>query len=316
MAMDISRLAGCGTALVTPFEAGGATVDEAALRRLVRWQIEAGIDFLVPCGTTGESPVLNSKEHFRVVEIVLEEAKGKVPVIAGAGGNNTDRVREGIQEMERMGVDGILSVSPYYNKPTQEGIYQHYHALAAATRLPILVYNVPGRTGSNVEPRTLARLSGIHNILGVKEASGNMGQIDEILRLMEEKHGPERFRVISGDDGLTLPMMAIGAVGVISVVSNVAPAEMCAMAAAANAGDLVGARTIHRRMLPLMQALFTEANPIPVKWALAQMGMIPLAYRLPLVPPSSETQSRVQKVLEELHLLPAGERAYVAGRAN
>jgi 4-hydroxy-tetrahydrodipicolinate synthase len=314
--MDISQLKGCGTALVTPFEPSGASIDEAALRRLVRWQIESGIDFLVPCGTTGESPVLSSKEHFRIVEIVLEEVKGKVPVIAGAGGNNTERVREGIEELERMGVDGILSVSPYYNKPTQEGLYQHYHALAAATRLPILVYNVPGRTGSNVEPRTLARLSAVHNILGVKEASGNLGQIDEILRVMQEKHGPDRFRVISGDDSLTLPMISIGAVGVISVVSNVAPAEMCAMVAAANAGDLVGARTIHRRLLPLMQALFIEANPIPVKWALAQMGMIPLAYRLPLVPPSSETQSRVQRVLEELHLLPAGERAYVAGRAN
>ena len=316
MGMDIYQLKGCGTALVTPFDAGGANIDEAALRRTVRRQLEGGIDFLVPCGTTGESPVLNSKEHFRVVEIVLEEAKDKVAVIAGAGGNNTERVREGIEELERMGVDGILSVSPYYNKPSQEGLYQHYRALAEATRLPILVYNVPGRTGSNVEPKTLARLAAFPNIIGVKEASGNMAQIDEILRSMSAQFGPERFRVISGDDALTLPMLAIGAVGVISVVSNVAPREMREMVSLANAGDLIGARKIHRRLLPLMQVLFVEANPIPVKFALAAMGLIPLSFRLPLVPPSAESQAKIQKVLEELALAPAKEKAYVAGRAN
>lgn len=313
--MDIYQLSGCGTALVTPFEADGTKVDEAALRRAVRRQLENGIDFLVPCGTTGESPVLSSKEHFRVVEIVLEEAKGKVPVVAGAGGNNTERVREGIQELERMGVDGILSVSPYYNKPTQEGLFQHYRALAEATRLPLLVYNVPGRTGSNVEPKTLARLAALPNILGVKEASGNMGQIDQILQLL-----PERFRVISGDDALTLPMLAIGAVGVISVVSNVAPREMREMVALALGGDLIEARKIHRRLLPLMQVLFVEANPIPVKYAMATMGLMPLAYRLPLVPPVAENQTKIQKVLEELQLAPAKEKAYATfnapGRTN
>jgi 4-hydroxy-tetrahydrodipicolinate synthase len=314
--MDVHQLKGCGTALVTPFEPGGANIDEAALRRTVRRQLENGIDFLVPCGTTGESPVLSSREHFRVVEIVLEEVKGKVPVIAGAGGNNTVRVREGIEEMERMGVDGILSVSPYYNKPSQEGLYQHYRALAEATRLPILVYNVPGRTGSNVEPKTLSRLAAFPNIIGVKEASGNMGQIDEIIRAMSAQFGPDRFRVISGDDALTLPMLAIGAVGVISVVSNVAPRAMRELVALANSGDLIGARRIHRRLLPLMQILFVEANPIPVKYALSAMGLIPLSYRLPLVPPSPETQAKVQKVLEELQLLPAREGAYVTGRAN
>ena len=316
MGMDIYQLKGCGTALVTPFDKSGASIDEAALRRTVRRQLEGGIDFLVPCGTTGESPVLNSKEHFRVVEIVLEEAKDKVAVIAGAGGNNTERVREGIEELERMGVDGILSVSPYYNKPTQEGLYQHYRALAEATRLPILVYNVPGRTGSNVEPKTLARLAAFPNIIGVKEASGNMAQIDEILRSMSAQFGPERFRVISGDDALTLPMLAIGAVGVISVVSNVAPRDMREMVSLANAGDLIGARKIHRRLLPLMQVLFVEANPIPVKFALSAMGLMPLSYRLPLVPPSAESQAKIQKVLEELALAPAKEKAYVAGRAN
>ena len=310
--MDIYQLKGCGTALVTPFESGGGRIDEAALRLLVRRQLESGIDFLVPCGTTGESPVLSSKEHFRVVEIVLEEAKGKVPVIAGAGGNNTERVREGIQELEQMGVDAILSVSPYYNKPSQEGLYQHYHALAEATRLPILVYNVPGRTGSNVEPKTLARLAAIPNILGVKEASGNMGQIDEILRVMGDQQAPGRFRVISGDDALTLPMMAIGAVGVISVVSNVAPREVREMVALANAGDLAGARKIHRRLLPLMQVLFIEANPIPVKYALSVMGIVPLAYRLPLVPPSSESQTKIKQVLEELQLTRPREKVGTA----
>jgi 4-hydroxy-tetrahydrodipicolinate synthase len=314
--MDIYDLKGCGTALVTPFDANGR-VDEAALRALVRRQLDAGIDFLVPCGTTGESPVLSSREHFRVVEITLEErnsyatksARGKVPVMAGAGGNNTERVREGIVEMERMGVDAILSVSPYYNKPSQEGLYQHYRVLAEATRLPILVYNVPGRTGGNVEPKTLARLAAdTPNIFGVKEASGNMAQIDEILRTL-----PPRFRVISGDDALTLPMLAIGAVGVISVVSNVAPREMRDLVAAANDGDLVRARKVHRRLLPLMQVLFVEANPIPVKYAMAQMGLLTMGYRLPLVPPSTETQAKVQKVLEELELLPR-EKAYAAAR--
>jgi len=308
--------AGAGVALVTPFTKDGA-LDEAALRRLVKRQVDGGIDVLVPCGTTGESPVLSSKEHFRVVEIVLEEAKGKVPVMAGAGGNNTERVREGIQEMERLGVDAILSVTPYYNKPTQEGLYQHYRVLAESTRLPILLYNVPGRTGSNIEPKTHARLSAIPNILGVKEASGNLAQVDEILRLL-----PERFRVVSGDDALTLPLLALGAVGVISVVSNVAPREMTEMVSRANAGDFVAARRIHRRLLPLMQTLFLESNPIPVKAALAEMGLIHLSYRLPLVPPQPETHAKIRTVLDELGLTsskektPAKEKAYAVGGAD
>src|ERR1035437_5008768 len=222
--MDLTRLKGCGTALVTPFQPD-RNLDEKALRRLVQRQVAGKIDFLIPCGTTGESPVLAPKEHLRVVEITLEEAQGRVPVIGGAGGNNTEHVRELIHSLEHLGVDGILSVSPYYNKPTQEGIYQHYRTLAESTSLPILVYNVPGRTGSNVEPRTLVRLSEIPNILGVKEASGNVAQGDEILKLV-----PERFRVFSGDDALTLPLMALGASGVVSVVSNVAPREMSDLA--------------------------------------------------------------------------------------
>src|ERR1035437_1931151 len=222
--MNLTHLKGCRTARVTPFQSDGS-VDEAPLRRLIAAQLEANIDFLVPCGTTGECPSLTFKEHLRVVEIAIEAAGGRVPVLAGAGGNNTEHVREQIHALELLGVDGILSVSPYYNKPTQEGIYQHYRTLAESTSLPILVYNVPGRTGSNVEPRTLVRLSEIPNILGVKEASGNVAQGDEILKLV-----PERFRVFSGDDALTLPLMALGASGVVSVVSNVAPREMSDLA--------------------------------------------------------------------------------------
>lgn len=308
--MDIYQLHGCGTALVTPFQPDGS-LDEPALRRLVQFQIEQGIDFLVPCGTTGESPVLTAQEHLRVAQITLEEARGRVPVVAGAGGNNTQRVREQIQSLERHGVDAVLSVSPYYNKPTQEGLYQHYRTLAESTRLPILLYNVPGRTGSNIEPKTLARLAALPNILGVKEASGNVPQVDEILRLL-----PERFRVVSGDDALTLPLLSLGACGVVSVVSNVAPREMTELVALGNAGDFRAARRLHRRLAPLMQVLFVESNPIPVKAALAAMGMIHLSYRLPLVPPQPESQTKIQKVLEDLNLLPAREKAYAAGGAN
>jgi len=316
--MEPNQLRGCGTALVTPFEGGGA-LDEAALRRLVRRQIQEGIDFLIPCGTTGESPVLSAEEHARVVEITVEEAGGKVPVIAGAGGNNTRRVCEQAREMERLGVDGILSVSPYYNRPTQEGIFQHYRAIAQATTLPVIVYNVPGRTGSNIEPATIIRLSEIPNILGVKEASGNIAQITEILRRV-----PERFRVISGDDSITLPIMAMGACGVISVASNVVPREMTELVSLANRGDFRAARRLHFRLLPLMQTLFIESSPIPVKAALAALGLIQPNYRLPLVPMQPETHAKLMKVLENLDLLPgpravegaAKEKQYAAGGAD
>ena len=308
--MDLTGLKGCGTALVTPFQPDGS-LDEKALRRLVQRQVAGKIDFLVPCGTTGESPVLTPKEHLRVVEITLEEAQGRVPVIAGAGGNNTEHVREQIRSLESLGVDGILSVSPYYNKPTQEGIYQHYRTLAESTSLPILVYNVPGRTGSNVEPRTLLRLSEIPNILGVKEATGSVAQGDEILKLL-----PEGFRVFSGDDSVTLPLMALGGCGVISVVSNVAPSEMSELASLCWTGDFQAARRLHRHLAPLMQVLFVESNPIPVKAALAAMGLIHLVYRLPLVPLHPEHRAKLEKVLQELGLLAGKEKEYVAGRAN
>ena len=308
--MNIRALQGCGTALVTPFQADGS-LDEAALRRLVRSQIAAKIDFLVPCGTTGESPVLTPEEHLRVVEIAVEEAQGRVPVVAGAGGNNTKHVSELIHSLERLGVDAILSVSPYYNKPTQEGLYQHYRTLAESTPLPILVYNVPGRTGSNVEPKTLLRLSPLPNILGVKEASGNVGQAGEILGLV-----PESFKVLSGDDALTLPLLALGACGVISVTSNVVPAEMAEMVHLCLQGDFVTARRLQRRLLPLMQALFVESNPIPVKAALAAMEQIQPVYRLPLVPMQADNRARLEKVLRDLQLLGGEEKQYAAGRAN
>jgi len=311
--MDRNQIKGCGTALVTPFRQNGS-LDEAALRRHLRFQIESGINFLVPCGTTGESPTLSSEEHFRVVEITVEEAKGRVPVMGGAGGNNTQRVCEGIQVLERLGVDAILSVSPYYNKPTQEGLFQHYRALAASTRLPILTYNVPGRTGSNIEPQTLARLSAIPNIMGVKEASGTVGQTEKILGMV-----PENFQVFSGDDAMTLPLMAIGACGVISVAANVIPGEMTAMVSLASAGDFTAARSQYRRFLPLFNALFIESNPIPVKAALALMGRIDPVYRLPLVPLHADNQAKLSQVLRNLGLLAKEkekEKEYAAGGAD
>jgi len=308
--MDLTHLRGCGTALVTPFQSDGS-LDEKALRRLLQSQISGKIDFLVPCGTTGESPTLAPKEHLRVVEIALEEARGHVPVLAGAGGNNTAHVREQIRSLEGLGVDGILSVSPYYNKPTQEGLYQHYRSLADSTSLPIIVYNVPGRTGSNVEPATLLRLSVIPNILGVKEASGNIPQSDEILRTL-----PPRFKVFSGDDPLTFALMALGACGVISVASNVVPAEMRELAALCLTGDFEAARRQHRRLFPLLQALALETNPIPVKAALAALGRIHLAYRLPLVPLQPQNQAKLDHALAAFGLAAAKEKEYVARGAN
>jgi 4-hydroxy-tetrahydrodipicolinate synthase len=288
---------GCGTALVTPFR-GDQSLDEETLRRLVRRQIEAGIDFLVPCGTTGESPTLTRAEHLRVVEITLEEAKGRVPVLAGAGGYNTREVVELACELEEMGVDGILSVTPYYNKPTPEGLCQHYKAIAAAIDLPIIVYSIQGRTGINVEPATLARLAQIENIVGVKEASGNIAQMAAIIGLL-----PANFTVLCGDDPITIALMALGGRGVISVVSNQIPAEMTQLAHACLKGDFETARQIQRRFLPLMNVNFVESNPIPVKAAMAMMGLLEPVYRLPLCPPAEASRARIEKVLEEAGLL-------------
>jgi 4-hydroxy-tetrahydrodipicolinate synthase len=288
---------GCGTALVTPFQRD-LSLDEATLRKLVRRQIEAGIDFLVPCGTTGESPTLTRAEHLRVVEIAIEEAQGRVPVLGGAGGYNTREVIELAHELERLGADGILSVTPYYNKPTQEGIYQHYKAIAEAIEIPIVVYSVQGRTGINVEPATLARLARIDNIVGVKEASGNVAQIATILNEV-----PTAFNVLSGDDAVTIPVIALGGRGVISTVGNEIPGEMSRLAQACLRGDFETARAIQKRYLPLMNVNFVESNPIPVKAAMGLMGLLDPVYRLPLVPPSAASLAKIEKVLEATGLL-------------
>lgn len=288
---------GCGTALVTPFRRD-LSLDEEALRRLLRRQIDAGIDFLVPCGTTGESPTLSHEEQVRVVKITVEEARGKVPVVAGAGGNNTAHVIEMAREFASCGANGILSVAPYYNKPTQEGLYQHYKALAEAVSLPIILYNIPGRTGVNIEPATLVRLAQVGNIVGVKEASGNISQMATILAAV-----PNDFAVLSGDDGITLPLMALGGRGMISVASNEIPAEMAHIAKLANANDFAAARELHNRWFPLMEVNFIETNPIPVKSALALMGLCEPVFRLPLVPPKSENLAKIRNVLESTGLL-------------
>jgi len=290
---------GCGTALVTPFRSD-LSIDEAALRRLLRRQIEAGINFLVPCGTTGESPTLSHEEHLRVVRITIEEAGGKTPVLAGAGGYNTAEVIALANELEAMGADGILSVTPYYNKPTQEGLIQHYQAIAAAVKLPIIVYSVQGRTGVNVEPGTLERLAQISNIVGVKEASGSITQIGAVLQRV-----PEGFTVLSGDDSLTLPLMALGGHGIISVASNEIPAAMTALAQAGLRGDFAAARALHRQWLPLMDMNFLESNPIPVKAAMALMGLLEPVWRLPMTPPRPDTQSRIRQILEASGIRPA-----------
>ncbi len=295
--MDARKLQGCGTALVTPFTREGK-LDEKALRRMVQFQIREGIDFLVPCGTTGESPTLSRDEHRRVVEIVCEESGGRVPVVAGAGGNNTQAVKEQIRELEKLKMDAILSVAPYYNKPTQEGLYQHFRAIAESTSLPVIVYNVPGRTGSNIEPATLGRLAEIPNILGVKEASGNISQQADLFRAV-----PESFKVFSGDDSITLPLMALGAVGVISVVSNEVPAEMTRLTHLCLEGNYAAARKLQHRLLPLMQANFLESNPIPVKAALAMMDMMEEVYRLPLVPMKPAHRAKLEQILSELGIL-------------
>ena len=289
---------GCGTALVTPFR-GDGSLDEAVLRKLVRRQVDAGIHFLVPCGTTGESPTLTLAERIRVVEIVLEEAAGAVPVVAGCGGYDTAEVITLAREFEAIGADGLLSVTPYYNKPTQDGLYRHYKAIADQTRLPIVVYNVPGRTGVNVEPSTLARLATIETIVGVKEASGNIAQQASVCAKV-----PEGFSVLSGDDAVTLPLAALGGAGVISVASNEVPAVMAQLCTHLLAGRFAEARAIHTKYLPLMEVNFVESNPIPVKAAMARMGLLEAHYRLPMCPPQPHNLAKIEAVLKEMGLLP------------
>jgi 4-hydroxy-tetrahydrodipicolinate synthase len=297
---------GTGTALVTPFRTDGS-LDENAVRSLVKRQIDAGINFLVPCGTTGESPTLTHAEHLRVVELTLEIAKGKVPVLAGAGGYNTSEVISLGNELQKLGADGILSVTPYYNKPTQEGLFQHFKAIASAINLPIILYSVQGRTGVNIEPSTVLRLSQIPNIVGIKEASGSISQMGAILNLVSND-----FLVLSGDDALTLPLISLGGRGLISVASNEIPAEMTRLVQSALSGDFAEARRLHFRYLFLMDINFVESNPMPVKAALAEMGLLQPVWRLPLVSPKPENLARIRAVLESLDLI---ERVHLA-RSN
>src|SRR5215475_2480944 len=292
------RLQGCGTALITPFKAD-LSVDEKRLQELVEWQVESGIGFLVPCGTTGETPTLSKEEWLRVIDITIDIAGGRVPIVAGATSNCTAEAVEKAREVgRRRGVDAILTASPYYNKPTQEGQYQHFKAIAEAVDKPLVLYSVVGRTGANIEPATLGRLAKIPNIIAVKEASGNIGQIAEVFN-----HVPESFLVFSGDDAVTLPVIALGGVGIISVCSNEIPKEMSELTAAALNNDWDRARRLQRQYLRLMQANFLESNPMPVKCILAIMGRIQEVLRLPMLPVKPETRSRLEKIAAEAGLL-------------
>lgn len=291
---------GCGTALVTPFTAAGA-VDEAAYRGLIRRQIEQGIDFLVPCGTTGETPTLTTAEHLRLVQIAVEEAAAAsrpVPVLGGAGSNNTQHVIELARQLEQLGVNGVLSVAPYYNKPTQAGLYEHFAAIAGAVKVPVVLYNVPGRTGSNIEAATALRLAQIVNIIAVKEASANLTQIGAILA-----GAPAGFAVLSGDDAMALPIMALGGQGLISVASNAIPGPMAMMVKLALEGDIAAARALHFRYLKLLEGNFIESNPGPIKYVLERMGVSAAHYRLPMVPVQPATRQRLDAILSELGLI-------------
>jgi 4-hydroxy-tetrahydrodipicolinate synthase len=293
---------GLGTALITPFTRDGS-VDEAAVRRLVRRQVEAGVHFVSPCGTTGEAPTLSHHEKLRIVELVIDEVAGRVPVLPGAGGYDTREIIELTRDLEKLGADGILSVTPYYNKPTPEGLYQHYRAIAGSTRLPIMLYNVPGRTGVNLDVKTVVRLSEIPNIVAVKEASANVIQMCEIYASCRED-----FLLLGGDDPLTVAVMAIGGRGIVSVASNAMPAEMAQIVELCEKNDFAGARKLHTWLLPFIQVNFVEANPIPVKAAMAAMGLIEESYRLPLVPPSDGARDRIMRVLQDLRMLGAAAR--------
>jgi len=291
-----TRWTGCGTALVTPFTTEGK-LDEASVTRLARRQIDCGVHFLVPCGTTGESPSLSHAEKLRVIELVVKEANGQVPVLAGAGSYDTQTAVTLVADMAQAGVDGVLSVTPFYNKPTQEGLYRHFETIADSTDLPIVLYNVPSRTGCNIQPATLQRLALITNIVGIKEASGNLLQMCEICRSI-----PDDFSVLAGDDAFTLPLIALGGHGVISVVANETPAEMASLVDLATAAKFAEARKVHERLLPLMQVNFIESNPIPVKAAMAALGLLEEIYRLPMVSPTNESRTHINDVLNHLKL--------------
>src|SRR6185312_6928346 len=292
------ELMGCGTALVTPFRRDGG-VDEPALHALVNWQIENGIDFLVPCGTTGEAATLTEAEWLRVVEIVVATAGGRVPVFAGCTHNATHEAVERVQKLAKVhGLTGILTANPYYNRPGQEGQYQHFRAIAEAVELPVLLYNIPSRTGANLEPATVLRLAELKNVIGVKESSGNIAQITELITT-----APSNFKVFVGDDGLALPVLALGGAGLVSVASNVIPGQMARMVAAALENDWVEARRINRRFFRLMQAHFWEPSPAPVKAVMAMLGRGEDVLRQPMVPVSAATRRRLETVVGELGML-------------
>lgn len=287
---------GALSAIVTPFRDGA--VDETALRDLIEWQIEGGVDGIVPCGSTGESATLSHAEHEQVIRIAVQQARRRVPVVAGTGSNSTAEAIRLTAFAREVGADGALLISPYYNKPTQEGIFKHYKMIAASVDLPLIVYNIPGRTGSNILPETFARLCEVRNVVSVKEASGSMDQITDIRRLCGE-----RLTILSGDDSLALPIMALGGRGVIAVITNVMPREMHELAAAGLAGDFAHARELHYRMLPLMRALFAETNPIPIKYAVAQVRKCSPEVRMPLTPLSAAAAERLRSVMKELGLI-------------
>lgn len=290
---NLDKLKGCGTAIVTPFKQD-ESIDESAFRRLVDFQIENGVDFIVACGTTGESVTMSDDEQARVVELTIEASEGRVPVVAGAGGYNTREVIEKVHRYERLGADAILSVTPYYNKPTQEGLYQHYCAIAGSTQLPIILYSVQGRTACNIEPATVARLAEIDNIVGVKEASGNITQIAEVAALLDGS-----FKLFAGDDSVVLPVSALGGIGVVSVASNLLPRQVSDLCHACVEGRFDEARKLNRQLAPIFKALFIESNPIPVKAALAMTGMIEEVYRLPLSPMNPLNRSKLEQILTE-----------------
>jgi 4-hydroxy-tetrahydrodipicolinate synthase len=291
------ELSGCGTALVTPFLADGG-LDEPALVRLVNWQIESGINFLIPCGTTGEASTLNEAEWLRVVETVVNTVAGRVPVFAGCTHNATSEAVVRAKKLAKVpGLTGILTANPYYNRPGQEGQYQHFRAIAEAAEMPVLLYNIPSRTGVNLEPATVLRLAEIANIVGIKESSGSVAQITELIT-----QAPRGFKVLSGDDGMTLPVLALGGAGLVSVASNAIPAPMAQMVGAALAGDWATARAINAKYLALMKAHFSEPSPAPVKAVLALMGRIEEKLRLPMVPVTAATRQKLEKLVGELGL--------------
>jgi len=294
----LKKFRGTGTALVTPFKKDG-TIDETALRKLVDYQIAGGVEAIIPIGTTGESPSISSDEHRRILEIVIERSRGRIKVFAGSGSNYTKRAIELTHLAKDLGADAAILVAPYYNKPTQEGYFQHYSAVAEAVDIPLIVYNVPGRTGGNIAASTTLRMAEeIPSIMAVKEASGNIAQIMEIAR-----NRPKHFSLLSGDDAITLPILSVGGDGCISVVANQLPKDFSDMVRAGLSGNWKKALQIHNKLLPLMNANFIETNPIPVKASLAMMGMINEVYRLPLVPMGSKNKKVLKKILHNLRLL-------------